>query len=515
MFGKGVRCLASRRIKVHLHTARRGPSMLPTQDLCTVRRSAVSAAFHSVCRKLCTCLSTARRQHSLLLSRHPPRFSRSLSVLVTRTRSSFAHITLGTGTTGSCFLLINPPKANGASYTLGGVIRAFRTSGSSRVLLLSCAGHTISRVYGSLTSVHPTISFVHMKDRLSYSRTCHKRLVRGRLTSYAHHTSICRHVHGYHVVMKAITTVSKGPRLFQLGRFSMTVISRTARVLRPRLLNVLYTRNRNSEGTVSGFVLVNSRGRLPTIILRGTRRSTVCSRALLTVKLAGLGSSLFRHLCQGYPTIRHSRSVLYHRKHVRPGITLFTGQTFCNKRLVPMNLPRRARSSRRVSHLTFCPSRPRGTKKSTGVGCSRTHVITNLTTRVCRSRQASFSSSHALKIVAPCHDRVTLVGGRVRTLNVPTLGQVLISAIRHFRNDRQSIVVCSYYVGDCCRLGFISGLARRGKILVSQGLGMTLAHTEGRVFIAKIPGCLGSGPLCRDLLGLVRARKWFTGFYEY
>lgn len=529
MFGNGVRFVARRRVNVHLHTARRGDSILPPSDLCTVRRSAVSAAFQDVCRTLSTFTSTAGRQHSLLLTRQVPRFRCKLSGRVLATPSSFAQIALGTLTTGSFFLLMKPPKANGASYTLGGVIRAFRYRTRARVLLLSCAGQTISRVYGTVSSVQPRISFVHINDRLSYSRTCQRRLVRGRLSLYAHHSRMTRHVTHYHVFMNAITSVSKGPRLFHLGEFSMTVVSRTARVLRPRLLNVLYTQDRDKRGTINGFVLVNSRGRLPTIMLRGARRSRVCSRNLHDTKLGGLGSSLFRHLCHAlrassrslFPSStsmstpgRHSFSVLYGRKHVRPRMTRFTGRTFCRKHLLPIKLPRRVRSGRSIRQVIFLPSRPRPRNASTGIGRSRTQVITQVTTSICQRCNKAFSKVHALNVVAPCQDRVTLVEGRVIGVNVPRLGSVLISAMREFRNDRQSIVVCSFYIGCPCRLHFLSGLARRGKMFVSQGLGITLAETHGRVFVAKIPQLLRRGPVCSDLVGLVGRRRPLSWFYD-
>lgn len=503
IFGNGVRRVASARLHVHLHTARHGTSIFSPSDHCTMRRSAVSAAFHDVCLKLSTFLSTGAREQRLLLKRQPPHFSSSFSRTVTLANSSFREITLGTRSTHSCFLLIKPPKAKGASETLHEVIRRFCTTSSVRVLLLTCAGQTISRVYRSLSSVAPNVSCVQIKDRLSYSMHFEKRLLRGVLTRYGDEERIGVHVTSYEMCIKAITSVTTGTRLFGLGHFSMTVISRTARVLRPRLLNVLYTGFTSREGTINGFVLVNSRGRLPTIVLRGDKRSRIRSRKLERTKLFGLGSSLFRQLCH-FRLGRRSPgtvSVLYHRKHVRPKITFFPGGTFCTKGLRTLKLPRRLRRVRTPMH--FVPSGRSLRDISKGAGECRTRVITNLTGRICLTRRRRFSPGQALKIVAPCQDRVTLVHGRLRTLTVPTLDEVSVSAIRQCRNDRHSIVVCSFYIGRLCRLEFLPGLARRSNMRVSHGLGITLAHTHGRLFVAKIPRVLDRGSVCRCLLGAV------------
>lgn len=244
-------------------------------------------------------LSTDGRHHSLLLYRHRPAVSRDRGLY--NSCNSFGALMTHTGRTHSVFLIVKPPNANGASFKLLGVLGRRLAGPTTGIILLSCAGHTISRVYDGL--IRDGVSFLHVNSRLGYSGTFDSRLLYGHTGSYHGTHTIDRLVTGAHIFYTAASTLGTGVRLLGVGRFSLTVVSRSSRVLRPRLVKLLTTRapaGRGSglgvRGSVDHFILVNSRGRLPTIIRRATRRSHISRPRLRTVGLASYHLSLFRHL---------------------------------------------------------------------------------------------------------------------------------------------------------------------------------------------------------------------------
>lgn len=316
--GNILRRVRDSRVIIRLASKRRGTSVFRVGLPCTVRRKADSTSAKKDVHGLRRFVYTPGSGHSLLLKRHIPRESASRR-LAERCSSMLSSVVLHTGRTRSCFLLIKPPKAKGADHTLGFVIR--RTLGSkakvpatrdvttkngstfrptSSVLLVDCAGHTISRVYRVLMSSN--VPFLHLNDRCSYSRQFHPCLVRGTVDSYPGLRTVGRCVVNAHIVINAASVVASGPFVFALGRFGLTVVSRSDRVLRPGLVNLL--------STMSGFVLVNSCGRLPTIIRRDRGSSNVPAvgsdrgknivsvDVLRSVYLAGYHGSLFRHLVE-------------------------------------------------------------------------------------------------------------------------------------------------------------------------------------------------------------------------
>lgn len=361
------------------------------------------------------------------------------------------------------FLLVGPPGTGKTSMALRFMVEE-EMKKDCNVLLTAYTNRAVDEICAMLTET--AVPFIRLGNAASCDPRYTGRLLEAMLEQTPRLQDIRQLITTTPVIVSTTSTLLSRPFIFQLKRFSLTIVDEASQILEPGLIGLL------AMPETGRFVLVGDHKQLPAVVQQDASQTQVDEPDLKAIGLNDCRQSLFERLYRWEQTQGRTQFIgtLSHQGRMHPEVADFASRHFYQSHLLPVPRPHQLETrldydlpaEDRLDHLLknhrilFLPVVPAQQPASTKSNADEARLVADLLRRIVRFHGSRFDATKTVGVIVPYRNQIAAIRHEMMQMDLPQASDILIDTVERFQGSQRDVIIYSFTVSRRYQLDFLA-----------------------------------------------------------
>lgn len=414
----------------------------------------------SLLRSLHLFVTKPKPWRDLLLGQRQPQADVSLS-LSREYNENYNEILLRAKQARDYFLLIGPPGTGKTSMALRYLVEEEQTERDGHILLMAYTNRAVDEICSMLND--NAIDFLRIGSESSCDQRFRGRMIEAALEDSPRLEDILEKIRRCRVIVGTTSTMLSRPFVFNIKKFSLTIVDEASQILEPGIVGLLTGR----------FILIGDYKQLPAVVVQSEQESSVSEPLLRDICITDCRRSFFERLIRWEQSQgrRQFIGILRKQGRMHPDIAAFPNEMFYRKeKLQPVPCPHQKELSlgydipssdslddllkqRRMIFIPVdAPMEGHGSKSNE----AEAKVVADLLRRIHRFYGRRFDASKTVGVIVPYRNQIAMIRRELDKLDIAELREISIDTVERYQGSQRDVIVYSFTVTKPFQLSFLT-----------------------------------------------------------